>query len=195
MKKYFDLRNIIIFLLLLIIIITILNPKNILFNRTVDVIVIDSIPYAMYDTILIDNVIKIKIPVDTMEILKIHFNKKIVSNVLNSTNNNESNVLIDTTSQNSNIEKTFEATIKKEIIKDTLYLPEERKNKLYFGINSQVDGPNFVNGLGVGILYQTKKDKIIKLGTGVNNWVTNGTTGRLTPYIDAGIYWKIKIKG
>jgi hypothetical protein len=195
MKKYFDLRNIIIFLLLLIIIITILNPKNIFFNRTVDVIVIDSIPYAMYDTILIDNVIKIKIPVDTMEILKIHFNKKIVSNVLNSTNNNESNVLIDTTSQNSNIEKTFEATIKKEIIKDTLYLPEERKNKLYFGINSQVDGPNFVNGLGVGILYQTKKDKIIKLGTGVNNWVTNGTTGTLTPYIDAGIYWKIKIKG
>ena len=46
----------------------------------------------------------------------------------------------------------------------------------------------------MGLLYQTKQDKIFKVGVGVNNWVKDGTNGTFTPYVDAGIYWKIKVR-
>jgi hypothetical protein len=41
---------------------------------------------------------------------------------------------------------------------------------------------------------QTKEDKIFKVGVGVNNWVKDGVNGTFTPYVDAGIYWKIKVR-
>jgi hypothetical protein len=132
--------------------------------------------------------------VDTMEILKVFYNKKIEKNVLNLPNGAGTITLTDTISQNKIIGRLFESKVKKQIVRDTLRLPEEKKDKVYFGLNTQVDRPNLINGLGMGLLYQTKEDKIFKLGIGVNNWVKDGINGTLTPYVDAGIYWKIKVR-
>ena len=46
--------------------------------------------------------------------------------------------------------------------------------------------------LGTGILIKTKEDKVFHLGVGVANRVTDGTNGTFTPYVDGGVYWKIK---
>jgi hypothetical protein len=180
--------------------------------RTKYVPKIDSVPYAVHDTIPVDSLVEVEIevpvpyevekrvevpvlqPVDTMEILKVFYTKNIQKNVLNLPNGVGTITLTDTIVQNKIVGTSFDSKIKKQIIRDTLRLPEEKKNKVYFGVNTQVDGPNFINGLGMGLLYQTKEDKIFKVGVGVNNWVKDGTNGTFTPYVDAGIYWKIKVR-
>jgi hypothetical protein len=40
---------------------------------------------------------------------------------------------------------------------------------------------------------KTKKEKLYQLGIGVTNNVTDGTNGSLSPFINAGIFWKIKL--
>jgi hypothetical protein len=210
MKKYINTKNIIIVILIIILFLVFLNPGGYLPNRTKYIPKIDSIPYTIYDTLYIDSLVEVEIEVpieievptqviitqsvDTMEILKVFYNKKIEKNVLNLPNGAGTITLTDTISQNKIIGRLFESKVKKQIVRDTLRLPEEKKDKVYFGLNTQVDRPNLINGLGMGLLYQTKEDKIFKLGIGVNNWVKDGINGTLTPYVDAGIYWKIKVR-
>lgn len=210
MKKYFNVKNIIITILIILLFLTFFNPGGYIPNRIKYIPQIDSIPYAVHDTLLVDSLVEVEVPyevevektvevlitqpVDTMEILKVFYTKNIQKNVLNLPNGVGTITLTDTIVQNKIVGTSFESKIKKQIVKDTLRLPEEKKNKIYVGINAQVDKPNLVNGLGMGLLYQTKQDKIFKVGIGVNNWVKDGTNGTFTPYVDAGIYWKIKVR-
>ena len=46
----------------------------------------------------------------------------------------------------------------------------------------------------MGLLINTKSDRIFNLGLGVNNRTTDGTNGGFTPYVRGGVYWKIKFK-
>ena len=48
--------------------------------------------------------------------------------------------------------------------------------------------------IGTGILFKTKDDKIFHVGVGVANRVLDGTSGTFTPYVDGGVYWKLKLK-
>ena len=212
MKKYVNVKNIIITILVILLVLTLFNPGGYLPNRTKYVPKVDSIQYTIHDTLYVDSLVEVEVEVevpveievprqviitqsvDTMEILKVFYNKKIEKNVLNLPNGVGSITLTDTISQNKIVGRSFDTKVKKQIVRDTLRLPEEKKNKIYFGINTQVDRPNLVNGLGMGLLYQTKEDKIFKVGLGVNNWVKDGTNGTFTPYVDAGIYWKIKVR-
>jgi hypothetical protein len=212
MKKYINVKNIIITILVILLVLTLFNPGGYLPNRTKYVPKVDSIQYTIHDTLYVDSLVEVEVEVevpveievprqviitqsvDTMEILKVFYNKKIEKNVLNLPNGVGSITLTDTISQNKIVGRSFDTKVKKQIVRDTLRLPEEKKNKIYFGINTQVDRPNLVNGLGMGLLYQTKEDKIFKVGLGVNNWVKDGTNGTFTPYVDAGIYWKIKVR-
>lgn len=57
-----------------------------------------------------------------------------------------------------------------------------------------MDSPNFFQSVGLGVLYNTKGEKIFKVGVGVDNRTSDGTNGVLTPYLDFGVYWKIKVK-
>ena len=212
MKKYINTKNIIIVILIIILFLVFLNPGGYVPMRTKYIPKIDSIPYAVHDTISVDSLVEVEVEVevpyevekrveipviqsvDTMEILKVFYTKNIQKNVLNLPNGAGTITLTDTISQNKIVGRYFESKIKKQIVKDTLRLPEEKKNKVYFGVNTQVDRPNLINGLGMGLLYQTKEDKIFKVGVGVNNWVKDGVNGTFTPYVDAGIYWKIKVR-
>jgi hypothetical protein len=207
-KKYFNIKNIIITILVTLLSLTLFNPGGHLPNRTKFVPKTDSIPYVVHDTLYLDSLVEVEIPieievpievmvtqsVDTMEILKMFYVKNVKKDVLTLPNNVGTLTLIDTISQNNIVSRSFESKIKKQIVRDTLRLPEEKKNKVYFGVNTQVDRPNLINGMGMGLLYQTKEDKIFKVGIGVNNWVKDGVNGAFTPYVDAGIYWKIKVR-
>lgn len=212
MKKYINAKNIIIVILIILLFLVFLNPGGYVPMRTKYVPKIDSVPYVVHDTISVDSLVEVEVEVevpyevekrvevpvvqsvDTMEILKVFYTKNIQKNVLNLPNGVGSITLTDTIVENKIVGTSFESKIKKQIVRDTLRLPEEKKNKVYFGVTTQVDRPNLVNGMGMGLLYQTKEDKIFKVGVGVNNWVKDGTNGTFTPYVDAGIYWKIKVR-
>lgn len=212
MKKYINAKNIIIVILIILLFLVFLNPGGYVPMRTIYVPKIDSVPYAVHDTIPVDSLVEVEIEVpvpyevekrvevpviqsvDTMEILKVFYTKNIQKNVLNLPNGVGTITLTDTIVENKIVGTSFDSKIKKQIVRDTLRLPEEKKNKIYFGVTTQVDRPNFINGMGMGLLYQTKEDKIFKVGVGVNNWVKDGTNGTFTPYVDAGIYWKIKVR-
>jgi hypothetical protein len=212
MKKLLDIRNIIIALLTITIIFVIVNPKGVIPSRVKLVSQIDSIPYAVHDTIPVDSLVEVEVevevpvevekrvevpviqPIDTMEIMKIYFARVPHSDVLMLPNNQGKITITDTISKNSVVNRKFIADIKKMIVKDTIYTKEPKKGQLYFGFNGGFNKENVVSHIGTGLLYKTKDDKIFHVGIGVANRLTEETKGEFTPYIDGGVYWKIKVK-
>ena len=212
MKKIFNIPNAIILLLILIVIIEFINPKGIMPNRTT--VKVDSIPYAVHDTVSVDSLVQVEVEIevpveievekivevpvyqtiDTMEILKIHFAKVQHKEVLTLPNNQGTVTLIDTISKNSIVNRQFIADIKRMILKDTIYTKEPKKNQLFFGLNGGFNKENVVSHIGTGVLFKTKDDKIFHVGVGVANRVLDGTSGTFTPYVDGGVYWKLKLK-
>ena len=212
MKKKFNIPNAIILLLILIVIIEFINPKGIMPNRTT--VKVDSIPYAVHDTVSVDSLVQVEVEIevpveievekivevpvyqtiDTMEILKIHFAKVQHKEVLTLPNNQGTVTLIDTISKNSIVNRQFIADIKRMIVKDTIYTKEPKKNQLFFGLNGGFNKENVVSHIGTGVLFKTKDDKIFHVGVGVANRVLDGTSGTFTPYVDGGVYWKLKLK-
>lgn len=209
MKKYLNIKNGIIVFLTLLSFLVILNPGGHLPNRVSYVPKIDSIPYPVHDTVIVDSIVEVPVeiiveiekpvpmyqPVDTAEILKVFFSRNIQKNVLTLPNNIGTVTITDTISQNKIVGRSFESKVKKQIVRDTLRLPEVKKTKIYAGFSTQLDNVNLVNGIGFGLLIQTKKDKIFNVGIGANNRILDGTTtGSFYPYVNAGVFWKIRIK-
>jgi hypothetical protein len=212
MKKLVNIPNAIILLLVVISVIEFINPKGIMPNR--DILKVDSIPYAVHDTIAVDSLVEVEVEIevpvevevekrvevpvyqtiDTMEILKVHFAKVQHKEVLTLPNNQGTVTLIDTISKNSIVNRKFIADVKRMIVKDTIYTKEPKKNQLFFGFNGGVNKENVVSHIGTGVLFKTKNDKIFHVGVGVANRVLDGTSGTFTPYVDGGVYWKLKLK-
>lgn len=212
MKKLLDIRNIVILFLVAIAVIEFVNPKGIMPRRVK--IQTDSIPYAVHDTIPVDSLVEVEVEVevpvpyevekrvevpvyqtiDTMEILKVHFAKVQHKEVLTLPNNQGTVTLIDTISKNNIVNRKFIADIKRMIVKDTIYTKEPKKGQLFFGLDGGLSKENVVSHIGTGVMYKTKDDKIFHVGVGVANRLTDGTSGTFTPYVDGGVYWKVKLK-
>lgn len=213
MKKIFDIKNIIIALLVVLAIVEFINPKGIMPHRTfmvhdtvgVEVPVHDTIgvevpvdveveklvevekpvPYAVHDTI--------EAKVDTNFIVNQYLNSKnIFTNTYKFDKQQGSIVITDTISKNKIIGRKYIAKITP--ITDTLRIPEPFKRKVFAGIETGINKPDFISSVGVGFLINSKSDKIYHLGVGVNNTTLDGTNGGFTPYIKGGVYWKIKLK-
>lgn len=219
MKKYLETKNIIITILIILLLLVSFDPFGVMPKRTKTVEKIVKVEgqtlHPVEDSVVEDeiveehicpeNIVEVevevekKVPVyqviDTAEILKIYYAKSIQKDVLNLPNNIGTLTLIDTITQNKVVGRSFESKVKKQIVRDTLRIPEEPKNLLYFGVESNMDRPDFISNIGLGVMYKTKSDKIYKVTMGVNNRVVNGTTsGVFTPYIGGGVYWKINLK-
>lgn len=210
MKKIFDIRHVVILILLLLMGLMFINPKGILPNRKELVIKTDSIPYAVHDTIPEEVEVEVEVPVevevekrvevpviqpvDTTEILKIYFAKIQHKDVLTLPDNQGTISITDTISKNSIVNRKFIADVKKMIVKDTIYTPEPRKTQVYFGFDAKFDKPNVVNLMGLGVVLKTKDEKLYKIGVGLANNITDGTSGTLTPYLGGGVYWKVKLR-
>jgi hypothetical protein len=213
MKKIFDIRHIIIAILLLVAAVEFINPKGIMPHRTlticdtvgVEVPVHDTIgvevevpvevetitevekpvPYAVHDTI--------QAVVDTNFIVKEYLNSiNVFTNTYKFDKKQGSITITDTISKNKIIGRKY--TTKITPITDTLRIPEPFKRKIFAGFEGGFNTPDFVSSIGLGVMINSKSDKIYNLGIGVNNTTIDGTNGVFTPYIKGGVYWKIKLK-
>lgn len=205
-KNIFDIRHIVILILILICVIEFINPKGIMPHRTFAVH--DTIGVPVHDTIPVDSLVDVPVEVqvekpvpyavhDTL-IIKADTNA-IVENYLNSKNiftntykfsmNQGSITIVDTISKNKIIGRKYTTKITPRT--DTLRLPAIFKREMFVGIDTRFDKPNFIQLLGVGVIYKTKKNMLYKIDLGVENRVTDGTNGKFTPYIGGGVYWKV----
>jgi hypothetical protein len=215
MKKYFELKNIIISILLVVIVIILLNPKGCLPGRTKTITVsqTDTLYYEIHDTIPIETEVeveievpveiiketKIEVPViqtvDTVAIVKMFSdNKQFKKDVLELPGNIGTVTLYDTISNNRVLGRSFTSKVKQKIVRDTIKVTLPPRNLLYFGLETSFNSPDLVNNIGFGIMYKTKSEKIFKVMSGVTNRTIDGVNGTLSPYIGGGVYWKIDFK-
>ena len=132
--------------------------------------------------------------VDTQALLHDYFAKNIYKDTLQLPDSLGTIAMIDTITQNKILGRTFNASVKQRTIKETMIVKELPKTQVYYGLTGGFNKADVVSNIGAGLLIKTKKDKIYNLGIGVANRVTDGTNGTLSPYIGAGVYWKIKFK-
>jgi hypothetical protein len=212
MKKYINTKNITIVILIILLFLVFLNPGGHLPNRTVYVPKIDSIPYTVHDTVMVDSLVEVEVevpyevsvdrlvevtviqPVDTAAILKDFNAKNEIKDVLTLPNGLGVINLNETVTQNKITSRTFEAKVTPKIEIDTIYTPQPLKNVFYFGLNGGFNKVDVISHIGAGIMLKTKTEKIFQLGVGVSNRVIDGTNGTLSPYLNGGVYWKIKLK-
>ena len=139
---------------------------------------------------------EINIPaiVDTQALLHDYFAKNIYKDTLQLPDSLGIVSLIDTITQNKILGRTFNASVKQRVIKETTIVKELPKTKFFYGLEGGFNKADLISHLGMGFLINTKSDKMYHLGVGVANRTIDGTTGSLAPYIGAGIYWKIRLK-
>jgi hypothetical protein len=202
MKKILDVRHFII--LTLIVIILFLKTDN---NVSIKEIVKETPEKLIHDTILIPEYIQgeyiyhdttIYVPtlveVDSTEILKSFYTKSFKLDTIKLNNNQGFIYLSDSISQNQIISRKWSATLKPKIVRESSTPTPPIKNQVFFGVNGSWSQKDWVNSMGIGVILKTKKDHIYNVGIGVANRTTDGTSGELTPYLNGGVYWKIKLK-
>ena len=212
MKKHFNVKNLTIVILIILLLLSFFNPGGRLPIRTKYVPQIDSILYAVHDTVTVDSLVEIEVyvevpvpyavhdtttvtnPIDTNEILKIHFAKVQHKEVLTLPDNQGTITIIDSISKNTVVNRKFISDIKRMIVKDTIYTKEPKKNQMFFGFTSGFSSVDVVSHIGTGVLFKTKDDKIFHVDLGVANRTTDGVNGSFTPYVGGGVYWKLKLK-
>jgi hypothetical protein len=201
-------KNTIILLLVVLSVIIFINPKGIMPNRKVIIHDTVGVGVPVHDTVGVEVPVNVEVPVEVEKqvpyavhdtlIIKPDTNS-IVENYLNSKNiftntykfsaNQGSITIVDTISKNKIIGRKYTTKIIPRT--DTLRLPAVFKREAFVGIDTRFDKPNFIQLLGVGIIYKTKENMLYKIDLGVENRVTDGLNGKFTPYIGGGVYWKV----
>ena len=138
-----------------------------------------------------DTTIYVQIPmsIDTLAIIKDYFAKNVYNDTLKLDDSLGFVFIQDTISQNKIAHRTFKANVKERVINETIYLKEPAKRQLYYGFEGTFDKIDLFKGVGGGILYKTKSDKIYKFNLGVMS-----NQNDINPYANFGMYWKIKLK-
>ena len=210
--KFLNLKNIAIAVLVIIVLLEYFNPGGKMPGRTVridgkkyEVIKHDIDTFEVVKTKIVtkkgediyhETIKEVVIPtiVDTAALLKDFFAKNVYKDTLRLPDSLGIVAVTDTITQNKILGRTFNASVKQREIKETLIVKELPKTQVYYGFNGGFNKADVVSNIGAGVIIKTKKDKIYQLGAGVANRVTDGTNGTLSPYIGAGVYWKIKLK-
>lgn len=207
MKKILDVRHFIILALIITLIVLLKSdkPPKIMevvkevpsepIHDTVSVEV--EVPYAIKgEDIYHDTTIYVPtyISVDTAAILQNYF----VTNSFNDTlklNNNQGFIYLNqTVSENKIASRKWSASVKPKIVREPAPEPPPIKNQVFLGINGAISREDWVNSLGAGLILKTKKDHLYQVGVGVANRTVDGVTGEFRPFINGGVYWKIKVK-
>jgi hypothetical protein len=148
----------------------------------------------IYHETIVEKEVVIPTIVDTAALLKDFFAKNVYKDTLRLPDSLGIVAVTDTITQNKILGRTFNASVKQREIKETLIVKELPKTQVYYGFNGGFNKADVVSNIGAGVIIKTKKDKIYQLGAGVANRTVDGTNGSLSPYLGAGVYWKIKFK-
>ena len=216
MKKLLNFKNIAIAVLLIWVYLQTCNPGGIIQGKTVkidgkkyevikhtiDTIEVEKIKTVtkkgkdiVHEVIDVDTlVLKELVNVDSAAILKDYLSKVIYKDTLFLPDSLGTVALVDTITKNRILGRTFDAKVKQREIKETLIVKELPKNQVYYGLNGGFNKADVVTHVGAGLMLKTKKDKLYQLGVGVTNRTVDGTNGSLSPFINFGTYWKIKVK-
>jgi hypothetical protein len=214
MKKLLNLKNIAIALLIVVVvfqqcggnkkgtgeIVKVDGKKYELIKHEIDTVevvktkVVTKKGEDIYHETIVEKEVIIPTIVDTAALLKDFFAKNIYKDTLNLPDSLGIVSLIDTITQNKIFGRTFNASVKQRTIKETTIVKELPKTKVFYGLEGGFNKADVVSHLGLGVLINTKQDKIFHLGIGAANRTTDGTSGALSPYIGGGVYWKIKFK-
>lgn len=215
MKKYLEIKNIIILVLVVSLSLVSFDPFGVMPNRTKTIEKIVKVDgqslHPIHDTIEVEVPYDVEVPyeveklipyavhdtieakVDTNFIVNQFLNtKNIFTNTYKFDKQQGSITITDTISQNKLIGRKYITNIKPKV--DTLEIPEPFKRKVYAGFEGGFNQADYVNFIGIGVMVNSNSNKIYNLGIGVNNKTTDGTNGYLTPYIRGGVYWKIRLK-
>ena len=204
MKKILDVRHFII--LALIAAVIFLKGDNHTFIKQVikeipgesihDTITVSVPEYFQGEDIYHDTTIYVPtlVHVDTAEILKEFYDKMINIDTIKLNNNQGFLYLSDSISQNKIIFRNWSASIKPKIVREQSPPLPPVKNQMFIGVDGSWSQKDWVNSLGMGLILKTKKDHLYHIGVGVANRTTDGISGEFTPYINGGVYWKIKVK-
>lgn len=92
--------------------------------------------------------------------------------------------VLDTVQKNLISGRSFHYSLKYPIIKETIIMPEKKKNQVFIGGNIQ--GSTSANQINTGLLFKTKRDYIFGGTIGVNS------NGALQYGVQS--FWKIKLK-
>jgi hypothetical protein len=214
MKNLLNFKNIVIAALIIFVLLEWFNPGGVMPGKKVfvngkayevikhDIDTIDIVKTKVvtkkgediyHETIKHDTAIKL-INVDTVALLHDYFAKNIYKDILTLPDSLGTVAVTDTIYKNQLLGRTFNASVKQRTIKETMIVKELPKTKVFYGLEGGFNKADFVSSVGMGVLINTKKDKILQLGLGVNNKTTDGTNGGFTPYIRGGVYWKIKLR-
>lgn len=139
------------------------------------------------DTVIYKEVASV---VDTAEIFKIFSAKKFHSDTLRFEYGYIT--ILDTLSGSNVVSRKYVPKFKIPVKEKIQTIKEEPRGNLYLGLNGGLDKPNYVYSLGTSFLYKTPKDQIYQIGIGVWNKTSNGIDGEFVPYINGGVYWKLK---
>ena len=156
-----------------------------------------SVPeYLEGETVYLDSVVYVPtlVQVDTAEILKDFYAKILLNDTIKLNNNQGFVYLSDSISKNNIVSRKWSATIKPKIVREPAPEPPKVRNQVYVGFNGAWSHHDWVNSLGTSVLLKTKDDKIFQVGVGVANRTFDGVSGGFTPFINGGVYWKIKLK-
>lgn len=214
MKKLLNLKNIAIVVLAIIFLIQYCNPGVIpggkkiyiegkpyeVIKHTIDTVEVEKTKVVtkkgkdiVHEIIEHDTTIKL-IDVDSAAILKDYLAKIIYKDTLVLDGGLGTIALTDTITKNRILGRTWDAKVKERTIKEELIVKEPARAQLYYGFNGGFNKEDVVSNIGAGVILKTKRDKLYQLGAGISNRVVEGSTGKLSPYIGAGLYWKIKVK-
>jgi hypothetical protein len=134
------------------------------------------------------------VQVDTSEILKEFYAKMINIDTIKLNNNQGFVYLSDSISQNKIVSRNWSASLKPKIVREPAPLPPPVRNQIFLGVDGSWSQKDWINSLGMGLVLKTKKDQLYHVGIGVANRTTDGISGEFTPYLNGGVYWKIKLK-
>jgi hypothetical protein len=214
MKKFLNIKNIALLLLIAIVIFQQCGGNK---TKTGEIVKIDGKKYELikheidtievvktkvvtkkgddiYHETIVEKEVFIPAIIDTAALLKDYYSKVLYKDVLVLPDSLGTVAVTDTISQNRILGRTFNANVKQRTIKETTIVKELPKTKLFYGFEGGFNKADVVSHVGFGVLVNTKTDKIFNLGIGVANRVVDGTNGGLTPYINGGVYWKLRLR-
>jgi len=195
MKKLLNLKNIAIALLIVIVVFQQCGGDK---TKTGEIVKVDGKKYELIkheiDTVEVvktkvvtkkgediyhETIKEVIIPtiVDTQALLQDYFAKNIYKDTLQLPDSLGTVSLIDTITKNKILGRTFNASVKQRVIKETTIVKELPKTKIFYGFEGGFNKVDVVSHLGFGVLINTKQDKIFHLGIGAANRTTDGTSG------------------